>query len=51
MKSYVNEGQFRIVGKAWEVRYKLRQLLQISTRPEEPLQCLLARMTGQKRLT
>ena len=26
MKSYYNHNQFRLVGKAWEIRYYLRKL-------------------------
>jgi hypothetical protein len=28
MKSYVNEKQFRLVGKAWEIKHQLELLLQ-----------------------
>lgn len=27
MKSYVSEGQFRLVGKAWEIKLQLNQLI------------------------
>ena len=50
MKSYVSEGQFRLVGKAWEIKFQLNQLihqygkaatlseyLQRSTNPYRPL--------------
>ena len=28
MKSYVNEKQFRLVGKAWEIKHQLELMLQ-----------------------
>ncbi|CAN7599307.1 Z-ring formation inhibitor MciZ [Paenibacillus sp. LjRoot153] len=28
MKSYVSANQIRLVGKAWEIRYQLQQILQ-----------------------
>lgn len=41
MKSYVSAKQIRLVGKAWEIKYQLQQLLQQGD-PKIPLVDFLA---------
>lgn len=37
MKTYHTPNQLRIVGKAYEVRWQLRRLMETSINPQEPL--------------
>ncbi|WP_171630200.1 Z-ring formation inhibitor MciZ [Paenibacillus plantarum] len=43
MKSYVSAKQIRLVGKAWEIKYQLQQMLQQGD-PKIPLVDYLAGM-------
>lgn len=43
MKSYVNAKQIRLVGKAWEIKYQLQQMLQQGD-PNKPLVEYLGRL-------
>lgn len=41
MKTYVAENQIRIVGKGYEVRWKLKKLAASAPNPHAPLSSLL----------
>lgn len=45
MKTYIAENQFRIVGKGYEVRWKLKKMAASAPNPHVPLSSLLNRFT------
>ncbi|MBC8080264.1 MAG: Z-ring formation inhibitor MciZ [Gorillibacterium sp.] len=45
MKMYMAQDGFRMVGKAWEVRNKLREVTKECGSRQEPLSTLLSRRT------
>ncbi|MCL6458545.1 MAG: Z-ring formation inhibitor MciZ [Gorillibacterium sp.] len=46
MKMYVAQDGFRMVGKAWEIRNKLKEITHPNNKTEEPLISLLSKRTG-----
>ena len=48
MKTYITEDRLRLVGKAWEVRRSLQQLLRHTNQGHLSLQELLVRMNRRK---
>jgi len=49
MKTYWTARELRIVGKAYEVRWKLRRLVRDAANPHQPLAQLLRTKAGGNR--
>jgi len=41
MKTYITGRQLRLVGKAYEIRWQLKSMLEASVDPGQPLSCEL----------